>query len=136
VTSFVDANVFLRLLVRDDPERTAACLAVFRAAERGEVELVTSEAIIAEIVYVLNSPRLYRLPRADAVGLVLPLVEIRGLRIDHKRTIVSALELFAESNLDFVDCLAVAHVTRTGCDCVISYDRHFDSVPGLVRREP
>ena len=136
MSEFVDTNVFVRLLAKDDPTKTARCLALFHAAERGEAELECSEVIVAELVYVLGSRRLYNLPRAEIVGLVRPLVEIRGLRIDHKRTILTALELFGTTDLDFEDCLAIEHARRTGCTAVVTYDRGFDKVQGVTRREP
>ena len=52
---FVDANVFLRHLTRDDPTMAAACFAVFQRAQRNEVAITTSETVVAEVVYVLTS---------------------------------------------------------------------------------
>lgn len=45
-----------------DPDKAAACLALFQKARRREVLLTTSEAVIAEVVYVLSSKAVYNLP--------------------------------------------------------------------------
>lgn len=136
MSEFVDTNVFVRLLAGDDPSKTARCLALFRSAERGEIDLETSEVIVAELVYVLGSRRLYNLPRSEVVRLVQPLIEIRGLRIDHKRSVLAALELYGRTGLDFEDCLAIEHSHRIGCHAIVSYDREFDAIAGVARREP
>ena len=62
---FVDANVFLRFLTRDDPVKAERVKALLERAERGEVDLLTSESVIAELVFVLSSPKLYNLGHDD-----------------------------------------------------------------------
>jgi predicted nucleic acid-binding protein len=136
VSAFVDTNVFIRLLAQDDPARTERCRELFERAERGEVSLFTSEAIIAEIVYVLSSRTLYHLPRADVAYLLRPLLENPGLQVEHEATILSALDRYVQSNLDFEDCLVVEHSLRLQLADIYTYDRGFNRVPGLRRLEP
>jgi predicted nucleic acid-binding protein len=62
---FMDANVFLRFLTRDDPVKAERVKALLERARDGEVALVTSESVITELVFVLSSPKLYRLSRQD-----------------------------------------------------------------------
>ncbi len=52
---FVDTNIFIRYLTKDDPREAQACFELFQKAQRRGVQLTTSEAIIAEVVYVLSS---------------------------------------------------------------------------------
>ncbi len=136
MSEFVDTNVFIRLLTRDDPVKTQRGLALFQRAERGEIQLVTSETVIAEIVYVLSSPTVYRLPRADIARLLRPVLELKGLRIEHKRSVLAALDGYEQTNLDFEDCLSIEHVRRTRPTGIYSYDRGFDRVAAVRRLEP
>ena len=109
---FVDANVFIRALTQDDPVKSERCIRLFEAAERGEVELFSSESVLAEVVFVLSSRSLYRLPRQEIAALVRPCVEAKGFRMDFKSSILAALDLYERSNLDFEDALSVQHVLR------------------------
>ena len=52
---FLDTNVILRYLTGDDPEKAEACYQLFQRVNSGEETLITCEAIIAEVVYVLRS---------------------------------------------------------------------------------
>ena len=133
---FVDANIFLRYLTRDDPEKAQACLALFQQAEQGEVTLFTTETIIAEIVYVLSSPRLYNLSRQDVRNRLMPLLTLPGLRMSKRSVALRALELYESHNVDFEDALAVAHMEQLGIETIISYDRDFDRFPQVTRAEP
>ena len=136
MSDFVDTNIVVRLLARDDPTKTAHCRALFERAARGEIELVTSEAVILEVVQVLSSPKLYRMNRSDLAAVLRPVIEIKGLRLDHKRSVLRALDLYETTNLDFTDCLAVEHVRRAGLGGIYSYDQGFDRVRGVRRLEP
>jgi predicted nucleic acid-binding protein len=135
VSAFVDANIFLRLLTGDDPEKAARCFELFQRASQGEVSLYTSESIVAEVVYVL-SRAIYRVPRNDVASALAPVIASSGLRIDHKEAVLQALDLWQGSKLDFEDCLSVQHARRLAVDDIYSYDRDFDRFPEIRRREP
>jgi predicted nucleic acid-binding protein len=136
VSALVDANIFVRLLTGDDPDKAARCLALFERARIGEVSLVTSEAIVAEVAYVLTSPRSYRIPRATVATALLPLLADPGLQVDNKAVVLTALDVWEDSNLDFADCLAVARFRHANLDGIYSYDRDFDRIPDIRRLEP
>jgi predicted nucleic acid-binding protein len=133
---FIDANIFIRHLTRDDPEKAQACFDLFRRAERNEVKLTTSEAVIAEVVYVLASKQLYNLPREQIRGLLRPLVSLPGLKLPQRRMYLRALDLYAAYAIDFEDALLVAQMERQKVTEVYSYDRDFDQVDGITRLEP
>ena len=133
----LDANIFLRYLTGDDATKAADCFEVFQPLLRGDEKAITFEFIIAEIVFVLSSPRLYHLGHDDIVTRLAPLVRAPGLQLDHKATVLRALELYAtHTALDFEDVLLVAHMERLGIDELVSYDRGFDRLSGIRRIEP
>ncbi len=136
MSEFVDANVCVRLLTGDDPHEAARCLALFERAQRSEVSLVTSESVVAEVAYVLASRSTYRIPRATVAAALRPLLADPGLQVDHKQSVLQALDLWQDSRLDFADCLSVEHVLRADLDGIYSYDRDFDRVSGIRRLEP
>jgi predicted nucleic acid-binding protein len=135
MSEFVDTNVFIRFLTNDDPAKTQRCLALFEQAEQGKLHLFTSESVLAEIVYVLSS-RIYSVSHGDIARSLRPLLENRGLTIEHKQTVAEALSIYEESSLDFEDCLSIAHSRRLGLDAIYSYDRDFDRFPSVRRLEP
>lgn len=134
MSDFVDTNVFLRFLVRDDLQKTVRSGELLARAERGEIELMTSEAVVLEVVQVLS--RLYRMERVTIAQIVPSLFENRGLQLDHKLAISAAFELYGSTKLDYTDCLAIEHARRTGGGAVYSYDRAIGRVPGVRRLEP
>ena len=137
MSGLVDTNIFVRLLTQDDPTKSVRCFDLFQRANRGERDLTTSEAVIAEVVYVLASRRLYNLPRAEIALRLGAVLAGSRLRLDHKDAVLDALQLYGSTNLHFVDCLCAAHARREAYPhAVYSYDLDLDRVPGIRRLEP
>ncbi|MDZ7726695.1 MAG: hypothetical protein U5Q44_00050 [Dehalococcoidia bacterium] len=61
----------------------------------------------------------------------------RRYTFPHEPSCWAALDLFAENAAWIsLDCLAAAHVRTRNLDGIYSYDRGFDAVGGITRREP
>lgn len=134
---FIDTNIFLRYLIRSDAAKADACFGLFQRVKHSEEQVTTCEAVIAEVMFVLCSPRQYHLSHVDAAARLRPLLNLGGLKMPDKRVYLRALELFAEHTvLDFEDAVIMAHMERQGIDELVSYDTDFDKVTGIVRREP
>lgn len=134
--AFIDANIFVRLLAGDDEEKAARCLKLFKDCDGGDVELMTSEAIIAEIVYVLSSKTLYGQTRDQIADKLMPLLQLPGLRVTHKQTVLNAMSLYRTTNISFEDCLAIEHASREELDGIYSYDRKLGRATDILRIEP
>lgn len=132
----VDTDVVVRLLTGDDPTKQRAAVALFESVERGELEITVPLTMIADCLYVLTSPRLYKVNRAEAVALLSTLVRLPSFKMDGKQTVLGAMDLFAATNLDFGDAMIVAAMRQSGITTLFSYDHDFDRIGGIVRSEP
>ena len=133
---FVDANVFIRFITNDDPVKAEKCYQLFQAAEKRKIILTTNESILAEVVYILSSRTLYGLKPERIKELLLPLINLKGLRLDRKKEFLLALEIYAQKSIDFEDSLAAARMRLDKIAVIYSYDRHFDKLAGVKRIEP
>jgi uncharacterized protein len=134
---FVDTNIFVRFLTRDDPVKAAACFALFQRVQAGEEEVTTCEAVVTEVVYVLSSRTLYNLSAEEIRSLLVPLLTLPGFKLPQKQLFLRALDLYAlHPSLDIEDLLIVAHMEHAGIEELLSYDRDFDRVPTISRQEP
>ncbi len=135
---FLDTNVLLRYLTGDDAVKAQASFELLQRVDAGEEEMTTSETVIAEVFYVLTRGRSgYRVDRVELAERVKPIVGARGLDLPDKNVVLRALDVYEEySSLDFEDALSVAHMESRGISEIVSYDRGFDGVEGVVRVEP
>jgi predicted nucleic acid-binding protein len=136
LTRFVDTNVFVRGLVDDDQVRSPLSRRLFERAAAGDIALATSESVVAEVFYVMTSRVLYGVPRLRAAELIRAVLVHSRIHLEHKASILAAIDLYENSNLDFEDCLSVQHVLRLGLDGIYSYDHGFRPALGVRRHEP
>ncbi len=133
---FLDANILIRHLTNDDPEKSPACFALIEAIERGDVSVWTSDLIIAEVVFVLSSKKLYNLDRETIRDLLLPLINLPGIKLPNKGVLSIAFDLYTRLNIDYTDAYSAALALNNKRPEVYSYDTHFDRVQGIKRLEP
>ena len=137
---FVDTNFFVRAFVSPsthrDRQMNSEADALFAAVEQGQREITTSDAIVAEVVYVMTSPNLYARSRTEVVDLLLPILSLRGCRLPDKPVTLRALDFYQTAGrLSFVDALAAAHCERPGME-LATFDGGLHHLPGIVRYDP
>ena len=134
---FLDTNIILRYLTRDDPVKAAACFTLFQRLDQGTEEVTLSEVHLHEVLYVLALPRQYHLTHADAAARLRPIILLRGVKLPNKRIYLRGLDLYAASTqLEFGDAVALARMESQGIKEIYSYDTDFDVYPSGVRVEP
>jgi predicted nucleic acid-binding protein len=131
---FIDTNVFLRYLTRDDPSKYERCRAIFRKAIGGEIQITTSGMVIAELIWTLSS--FYRVPKADVIEKVSVIVGTESLFIPDKDVVADALVLYARKNIDYIDAYNAVFMKYEGLSEIYSYDEDFDALEEVQRREP
>ena len=134
--AFLDTNVILRYLLRDDEIRAQRCLELLEKAEKREINLRTTDLVIAELVWVLGSPATYSLPRDRIRDLLLPVILLPGLKLPGKKLYRRIFELYVDQNIDFIDAYNAAHMEKRGLSHIYSYDSDFDKIAGVSRVEP
>jgi predicted nucleic acid-binding protein len=132
---YIDSNILVRYIARDHPAHAARARALLERLEDGRLTATTCEAVLLEVVQVLSSKALYNLPRADIAAFLTRFLDLKGLKLPHKRATAQALARYGASNLDFTDCLIVEHMAAEGSATVFSFDTDFDKIPAVSRRE-
>jgi len=133
-TKFVDTNIFLRYLTKDDPSKYEKCKGIFKKAMKGEIAITTSGMVIAELVWTLLS--YYKVPKAEVVEKVTVIVATKSLSIPDKHIVIDALVLYARKNIDFIDAYNAVFMRYHGLREIYSYDEDFELMEDIQRREP
>ena len=133
---FLDANVLLRYVIRDDEEKAQRALALLRRVELGEERVETSLLVFFEVVFTLE--RTYNVPRAHIYGVLRPVLELSGLSLPGKLLLLETLDRFASSSrkLSFVDLYVALDAQSRGITEIYSWDKDFDRIEGVTRIEP
>ena len=118
---WVDTNVLVRFITRDDAEQSKRVLSVMRRAERGEITIRVSAIVVAEVIWVLRSVYGYA-PNAIADALRAFLIA-DGVSVEEEDVVIEALRL-AQQGVGFVDGY-VAALARSRREPVLTFDAGF-----------
>lgn len=130
MTAFVDTNVLVRHLTGDPPAMAEASTEFLRA----ETELLLTDVVAAETVYVLES--FYEAPRAQVAGALRSLVAFDSVVCVDPALLLRAVEVYETKRIDFAEAYLVACAESTGVQRVASFDRSLDRVETIERIEP
>lgn len=131
---FIDTNIFLRYLTRDDPLRYEKCREILKKGVEGKIGLVTSEMVIAELIWTLLS--YYKVSKADIVEKISVIVSTENLYIPDKDIIIDAVILYSRKNIDYIDAYNAVFMRYHDFQDIYSYDRDFDLIEWIKREEP
>ncbi len=131
---FIDTNIFLRYLTKDDPVQFPRCRNLFKKAQDGEVLLVTSTLVIAEMIWTLAS--YYRVSKEQIIEKVSIIIGSDAVQIPDKDLVAEALLLYGRKNVDYIDAYNSVLMRQLGLKEIYSYDKDFDKLETVRRLEP
>jgi predicted nucleic acid-binding protein len=132
--SFLDTNILLRYLTRDDEQKAQRALDLLIRVERGEEKIITSSLVIFETVFTLQ--RFYKVPRQRIKELILSIISLRGLHLPGKSVYYHAFDLYVTNNISFADAYNAAYMLSEKVSNIYSWDTDFDRINGIVQLEP
>ena len=130
MSAFVDTNVVVRHLTGDPPDMAARATAYLRT----ERELLLTDIVVAETVYVLES--FYEAPRGQVAQAVRSLVAFESILCVDSPLLLRAIEVYEADRIDFAEAYLVACAESTGVSRVASFDRSIDRLNTIQRIEP
>lgn len=132
---FVDTNLFIRYLTNDDPAKADRVEQLLADAANGKMRLVTTEMVLAEVVWVLESS--YGLKNSDIAPLIRGILATQGLDVINGSLVSRALEYYETRNIDFIDGYIAAVMEKQGITEIYSFDRkHISRITTVSRKEP
>jgi uncharacterized protein len=127
---FVDTNVFLRFFVRDVESFYHKAKDLFEKGESGRLKLETSDLVIAEIVWVLES--YYDFSKAEIKEVVETILETKNLKVSNHSRVKEAIDLYSSGKMNFIDAYNIAYMKSKDFKKVATFDvKHFKNIEGV-----
>ena len=130
---FLDANVFIYAYLGSGERKTHSCRKLLDRISVGEQRATTSALVAEEVLHIF----LCRRGKAFAFKVLKNILEnpnLEVLSLDEKALTLSPE--FIEAGLGSADALHAAVMKANGEMTICSFDRGFDSAPGIRRKEP
>lgn len=131
---FLDSNIFLRPIIKDDPRQAEECKILFEKIKSGEIKALTSSLVLAEIAWVCKS--VYGLGSGEIVKILKGILGFKYIKFVDDFDPFLAVEIFQNFNVKFIDCLTASNAWIYKREvAIISYDGDFDKL-NVIRKEP
>lgn len=129
----IDANIILELLL--DQDRAEECGELLAAIKDGDEEVIITDLILDSILIVMESRG--KNP-SELATFLSSIAAFKGLKLYWLSLLdrLHATEHMAQTGLDFEDATAYEVCRRLSLDGIVSFDKHFEGLPGLQRFEP
>lgn len=123
VNSLPDTNAIVRYLVKDEPNLFKRAKDFFDQVKGGSERAVILESVIAESIYVLT--KIYKVPKERAADSLIDILHYKGIINEDRGELIAALNAFANSGLDIVDCILWAK-SHSGMGRLFSFDEELN----------
>ena len=130
VRALLDTNVLIRHLTGDPPGQARRATALLRDRH----ELILTDLVLAEMVYVLES--FYERPRAEISELMRALLALPSVAVVSHDLLLRTVELYEGMRLNFAEAYLAGLAEVSGVNLVASFDRQIDRIKTIKRVEP
>jgi predicted nucleic-acid-binding protein len=100
----------------------------------GEGQLLLSDLVFAECIYVLES--YYEVQRVRVAELMRAAIALPSVTVIDAALLLRSLEVYEIGRLDYAEAYLVAYAEATGVGAILSFDRSIDRVESVSRVEP
>ena len=129
----VDANIIMYAAGADHPHKQP-CVRLLERIAGGEIEATIDAEVLQEILHRYRAIRRWEDGRRvyDLARRLFPqVIPVTTVVLDRARRVLDS-----DDRIMARDALHAAVVMTEGLEAVYSYDRDFDRIRGIVRREP
>jgi predicted nucleic-acid-binding protein len=126
VLTFVDTNVFLRLIAvaADNEKQFKQAQGLFEEAQAGNVNLMTGPPVLFEVAWVLG--RYYKRPNNEILDFLEAILTFPNLKILDKELVIAAIALARSTNSSFADSYVAVSANNAHADNVATFNKkHF-----------
>ena len=122
VNYFIDTNIVLRFLLKDNKIQYPQALKIFEKAEGGKISIWTTDVVILEVVWTLKS--VYKYDRFTIKEKIEGLLALPNLEVLNKKLVLQTIQDFANKNVDFADAYNY-QLAKKEDKRILSFDKDF-----------
>ena len=120
----IDANILLRYLLADNESMTEQASNII---DNSQINLPIE--VLCEVVYVLE--KIYKVVRNDISDQLITFIDDSDTIIPHNDAVLSGLKYYAETKLDFVDCILVGYAEKENAE-IHTFDKDLNKLLSKV----
>lgn len=121
----IDTNIIIRFLVWDDEELYKKSYEIFRQIENDEIEVVITEWVVLECLYVLE--KIYEISKIEIIDKLKMILFLDNVINSDKLEIIEALNLVIYEKIDFINAIIITKAKYNNLE-VVSFDKKINKI--------
>lgn len=118
---FIDANYFIRLILRDIPDQYKKAYQLIVSGGDGETKLFTSTIVFFEVYWVLNS--FYKAPKKEIIQALSKILGMKFVAMSEKDILTKTMSVFEKTNLGLEDSYNLVYSKVEGAAEFATFDQ-------------
>lgn len=115
----LDANIIVRFFEGEAALQYEEAVSIIRDISMGKTKALLLDLIVAEIIYVTR--RVYKREKSEIAQVLKEIISMPFLYVENQLLLFSALDIYANNNIDFADAMLCAKKQLEGYD-MLSFD--------------
>ena len=129
---FLDTNVWVRYLIKDEPKQFVTVKNLLALVEEGKYQPYISSIVLLELSYVLKS--VYSFAFSEIVDALESVVAVREITIIEATNSALALAFFKTHKIKFTDCLLASQIRKD--IILVTFDEELRKIKKLTIKTP
>lgn len=121
ISKLIDANIIIRIIACDNEKMFAQAGIWLQEIEDWKFQGVITPMILLEIIYVLK--KVYEMPKDSIISSLWSILWIKNIILEEGDILFTALWIFKEKSLDFVDCYLLAKNKKKKYSWILTFDK-------------
>lgn len=118
---YVDANYFIRLILKDIPEQYDQVYKLITSGAQGKTRLLTSTIAFFEVYWVLSS--YYRISKPELAIALSTILQMNFVDLSEREILNQSLAVFGQSNLGLEDCYHLCYAKEFNSNSLATFDK-------------
>lgn len=131
---FIDTNVLVRHFTQDNATLSPRATAFLLRVEQGDITIRLADTVVFETIFLLE--RTYKQPKSLIREALLELIRLPAVVVPNRARLRATFDYYVNLNISFADAYHAVLMAEDGLKEVVTFDRHFDRLPGIRRIEP
>ncbi len=129
---FLDTNIWVRYLIKDEPKQFEAVKNLLASVEQGIFQPYTSSIVLLELSYVLKS--IYKFTFDEVLDALEAVTGTREIAIFETTDSALALTYFRSTKIKFTDCLLASQIRKD--ILLVTFDEELRKIKDLTIKTP
>lgn len=118
---YVDANYFIRLILKDIPEQYDQAYKLVTSGAQGKIRLLTSTIAFFEVYWVLSS--YYQISKTKLTIALKSILQMNFIDLSEREILSKSLVFLEQSNFGLEDCYHLCYAKEFKTNSLATFDK-------------